>query len=60
MRKRRLNRLYQEALLMEEPRKGLSFTNMLLLLAQCKLIDVSKAFQYVGNIPALNGSWLTE
>ena len=49
-RKKIFNRLYQEALLSEDPAKGISFTDMLLMLAQYKLIDVNKALQYVGNL----------
>lgn len=44
-RKRIFNRLYQEALLTEDPQRGISFTKMLLMLATYKLIDVDKAFQ---------------
>ena len=39
------NRLYQEALLSEEPGKGISFTNMLTLLAHYKLIHDGNALQ---------------
>lgn len=44
-RKKQFNRLYQEALLSEEPGKGVSFTNMLLILAQYKLVDPQKALK---------------
>lgn len=44
-RKTLLNRLYHEALLTEEAGKGVSFTNMLLLLAQYKLIEPEKALR---------------
>jgi hypothetical protein len=44
-RKRLFNRLYHEALLTEEPGRGISFTGMLLLLAQYKLVDPDKALQ---------------
>lgn len=46
-RKRRavFSRLYHEALVVEEPGKGISFTNMLLLLAHYKLIDDEKALK---------------
>ena len=44
-RKRVFNRLYQEALLTEEPGRGISFTNMLLMLAHYKLIDPAKSLQ---------------
>ena len=44
-RKKMFNRLYQEALLSEDPARGISFTNMLLMLAQYKLVDVDKALQ---------------
>ena len=46
-RKRIFNRLYQEALLTEEPGRGISFTNMLLMLAHYKLIDPAKSLQWV-------------
>lgn len=39
------NRLFQEALFIQEPGKGISFTNMLLLLAHYKLIDDEKALK---------------
>lgn len=39
------NRLLQEALLVQEPGKGISFTNVLLLLAHYKLIDDEKALR---------------
>lgn len=39
------NRLFQEALFVQEPGKGISFTNMLLLLAHYKLIDDEKALK---------------
>jgi len=47
IRKRRhlYNRLYHEAIMSDEPRKGISFTNMLLLLAHYKLLDVDNAMQ---------------
>lgn len=46
-RKRRdlYNRLFQEALVIQEPGKGISFTNVLLLLAHYKLIDDDKALK---------------
>lgn len=44
-RKKLFNRLYQDALLSEDPYRGISFTNMLLLLAQYKLVDTEKALQ---------------
>ena len=46
-RKRRAiyNRLYHEALVVEDPGKGISFTNMLLLLAHYKIIDDEKALK---------------
>lgn len=44
-KRREFNRLYQEALLSEEPGKGISFTNMLVMLAQHKLIDPDKALK---------------
>ncbi|KDQ07800.1 hypothetical protein BOTBODRAFT_591897 [Botryobasidium botryosum FD-172 SS1] len=47
IRKRRMlyNRLYHEALISEEDRKGISFNNMLLLLAHYKLIDDDEALR---------------
>lgn len=47
VRRRRhlFNQLYQEALISEEPGRGMSFTNMLLLLAHYKLIDDDSALQ---------------
>jgi hypothetical protein len=46
-RKRRAlyNRLYQEALVTQEESRGISFSNMLLLLAHYKIIDDEKALQ---------------
>ena len=44
-RRRQFNRLYQEALLIEEPGKGISFANMLLMLAQYKLVEPEKALK---------------
>lgn len=48
-RKRRelYNRLFQEALIIQEPGRGISFTNMLLLLAHYKIIDDENALKYV-------------
>ena len=37
------SRLYHEALISQEPGKGISFTNMLLMLAHHKLIDDREA-----------------
>jgi len=47
IRRRRMlyNRLYHEALISEEDRKGISFNNMLLLLAHYKLIDDDEALR---------------
>lgn len=42
-RKNLYNRLYHEARISHEPGKGISFTNMLLLLAHHKLIDDKEA-----------------
>ncbi|KAF8321114.1 hypothetical protein DL93DRAFT_1599778 [Clavulina sp. PMI_390] len=39
------NRLFQEALIIQEPGRGLSFTNMLLLLAHYKIIDDENALR---------------
>ncbi|CAD6887851.1 unnamed protein product [Tilletia laevis] len=44
-RKDRFNRLYHDALLQDEDGKGLSFTNMLILLARYKLIDESQSLE---------------
>ena len=44
-RRKLYNRLYHEALAYDEPGKGMSFTNMLLLLAHHKLIDDDNALQ---------------
>jgi hypothetical protein len=41
------NRLYHEALISAEPGRGISFTDMLVLLAHYKLIDDDKALQSV-------------
>ncbi len=38
MRRERFNRLYHEAIMLMHPRKGISFTGMLLLLARTKLV----------------------
>ncbi|SNX86724.1 related to CCH1 - Calcium channel (alpha subunit) [Melanopsichium pennsylvanicum] len=43
MRRERFNRLYHESLLLVRPRKGISFTDMLLLLARTKLVDETEA-----------------
>ena len=45
IRKRRAvySRLYHEAMMSQEPGKGISFTNMLLMLAHHKLIDDREA-----------------
>ena len=42
-RKNLYNRLYHEARISHEPGKGISFTNVLLLLAHHKLIDDKEA-----------------
>ena len=49
IRKRRAiyNRLYHEALVFQERGKGISFTNMLFMLAHYKLIDDREALVYV-------------
>ena len=39
------NRLYHEALLSDDPRKGMSFSNMLLLLAHYKFVPNENALQ---------------
>ncbi|KAK0539429.1 calcium channel protein [Tilletia horrida] len=44
-RKDRFNRLYHDAVLQDEDGKGISFTNMLILLARYKLIDESQALE---------------
>ena len=46
-RKNLYNRLYHEARISHEPGKGISFTNMLLLLAHHKLIVDKEALVYV-------------
>lgn len=43
MRRQRFNRIYHEALLLAHPQKGISFTDMLLLLARTKLINTEEA-----------------
>ena len=43
-RKRIYNQIYHEAMLMRDDR-GISFTNMLLMLAQYKLIDVNSSLK---------------
>lgn len=43
MRRERFNRVYQEAVMLMHPRKGISFTDMLLLLARTKLVDETEA-----------------
>lgn len=45
IRKRRtlFSRIYHEAMISQEPGKGISFTNMLLMLAHHKLIDDREA-----------------
>lgn len=47
IRKRRelYNRLFEEALILQEPGRGISFMNMLVLLSQYKLIDDEKALK---------------
>lgn len=49
IRKRRMlySRVYHEAMISQEPGKGISFTNMLLMLAHHKLIDDREALVYV-------------
>lgn len=44
-RKRQLNRLYHEALLCCTSDKGISFTDMLLMLAQYKLVQPETALK---------------
>lgn len=44
-RKRQFNRLYHEALLRSDPGKGISFTDMLLILAQYKLVQPENALK---------------
>jgi hypothetical protein len=39
------NRLYHEAMISAEPGRGMSFSNMLVMLAHYKLIDDDKALQ---------------
>lgn len=39
------NRLFQEALVIQEPGRGITFNNMLLLLAHYKMIDDDKALK---------------
>jgi hypothetical protein len=46
-RKKQLNRIYHECLLLEAAQGGVSFTAMLLILAQHRLIDPDKALKYV-------------
>jgi voltage-dependent calcium channel len=41
------NRLCHEALISAEPERGISFTDMLVLLAHYKLVDDDKALQWV-------------
>ncbi|KAJ1021688.1 hypothetical protein NDA16_003824 [Ustilago loliicola] len=43
MRRERFNRVYHEAIMLMNPRKGISFTDMLLLLARTKLVDETEA-----------------
>ncbi|EST08271.2 Ion transport domain protein [Kalmanozyma brasiliensis GHG001] len=43
MRRERFNRLYHEAIMLIRPRKGISFTDMFLLLARTKLVDETEA-----------------
>ncbi|SJX65516.1 related to CCH1-Calcium channel (alpha subunit) [Sporisorium reilianum f. sp. reilianum] len=43
MRRHRFERLYHEAITLMHPRKGISFTDMLLLLARTKLVDETEA-----------------
>ncbi|SOV09675.1 related to CCH1 - Calcium channel (alpha subunit) [Ustilago sp. UG-2017a] len=43
MRRDRFNRVYHEAIMLMHPRKGISFTDMLLLLARTKLVDETEA-----------------
>lgn len=43
MRRERFNRVYHEAVLVAHPRKGVSFTDMMLVLARAKLIDAHEA-----------------
>ncbi|TKY88115.1 hypothetical protein EX895_002825 [Sporisorium graminicola] len=43
MRRRRFERLYHEAIMLMHPRKGISFTDMFLLLARTKLVDEIEA-----------------
>lgn len=50
-RKELYNRLYHEARISYEPGKGISFTNMLLLLAHHKLIVDREALVYVFFLP---------
>lgn len=52
-RRRRLNELYQEAKLDEEPSKGVGFQSVLLLLARYVLIDEREALTYVISRPSL-------
>lgn len=53
-RKNLYNRLYHEARISCEPGKGISFTNMLLLLAHHKLIDDREALVFVQVMPSLS------
>ncbi len=43
MRRERFNRLYHDALMQMNPRKGISFTDMFVLLARTKLVDETEA-----------------
>ena len=43
MRKDRFNRIFHESVILMHPRKGISFTDMLLLLARTKLVDETEA-----------------
>lgn len=46
-RRRLFDRMYHEALMSDEPGRGMSFTNMLLLCAHYKLIDDDEALECV-------------
>ncbi|KAJ1949788.1 calcium channel protein, partial [Linderina pennispora] len=44
LNRREFNRIYQEALLIDDPKRGMGFTQMLVFLARKKMVDPATAF----------------
>lgn len=59
-RKNVYNRLYHEARISHEPGRGISFSNMLLLLAHHKIIVDNEALVYVTILSGVRCGWLTD